>query len=75
MLIAFVPACSDDKTMPDLSGMRKDEAAAALRANGIRDWTEKWSEGSNPLVVVDQEPDAGEPVDLDTEVLISLSGR
>ena len=69
-------ACTDDGvTMPDLSGMRKDEATATLRENGIEDWSENWSEGPNPLVVVDQEPNPGEPVGSDTEVEISLSGE
>ena len=74
-LTLSLSACSDETTMPDLSGMRKDEAAATLREHGIDDWTEKWSEGPNPLVVVDQVPDPGETVDEDTEVEISLSGN
>ena len=76
MLAVFVLACSSESTtMPDLSGMREEEASAVLRANGIEDWTVEWAEGENPMVVVDQEPDAGQPVEPDTEVVISLSGR
>ena len=76
MLAVFVLACSSESTtMPDLSGMREEEASAVLRDNGIEDWTVEWAEGENPMVVVDQEPDAGQPVEPDTDVVISLSGR
>ncbi len=61
--------------MPDLSGMREQEASEALRDSGIEDWTVRWTEGPKPMVVVDQEPDAGRPVDPETEVLIILSGE
>ena len=75
LAMSFLFACSSESTMPDLSGMREREASAALRESGIEDWTVKWAEGPNPLVVIDQEPDAGRPVGPETDVLISLSGE
>lgn len=65
---------SDDPTMPDLSGMREDEATTVLEEEGIENVTVEWHEGTTPMVVVDQEPDAGESVLDDTEVRIVLSG-
>ena len=74
--VLTLPGCSSrERTMPDLSGMREDEATAVLEEEGIEDWTVEWHEGANPMVVVDQEPEAGEPVIDDSEVRIVLSGE
>ena len=61
--------------MPDLSGIREDEATAALEEEGIEDWTVEWHEGTKPMVVVDQEPDEGDSVSENSEVQIVLSGQ
>ena len=61
--------------MPDLHGLDKDESSETMEESGIDDYTVEWHEGENPLVVVDQVPDAGETIDDETEVRIVLSGR
>ncbi|HYN35359.1 MAG TPA: PASTA domain-containing protein [Actinomycetota bacterium] len=60
--------------MPDLTGMRNDESTEAMDEAGIEDYTVEWREGSDPLVVIDQTPEAGEPVTSETEVSVTLSG-
>ena len=76
-LVLLAPvACSKDETvMPDLSGMREIEATEALKNAGIDDWTVGFSQGPNPMVVTDTNPEAGEAVEPDTEVKITLDGR
>lgn len=75
-LVFILLACSPgDPTMPDLSGLHKDEATEALQSEGIEDWTVEWHEGTKPMVVVNQEPEAGAPVTDDSEVRITLSGE
>ena len=75
-LSLFLSSCSSgDVTMPDLSGMSKDAATRTLEDAGIKDWTEEWQEGTKPLVVIDQVPEAGETVSDDTEVRVVLSGE
>ena len=66
---------SGDPTMPDLLGMREDEATAVLEEEGIEDVTVEWHEGTKPMVVVDQEPEAGDSVSDNSEVRIVLSGE
>ena len=74
--VFVLPVCSSgDPTMPDLSGMSKDEATFILLKEGVEDWTVEWHEGANPLVVVDQEPEPGDPVTEETEALVVLSGE
>ena len=74
--VLTLPGCaSGDPTMPDLLGMREDEATAVLEEEGIEDWTVEWHEGAKPMVVVDQEPEAGDSVSSNSEIRIVLSGE
>ena len=61
--------------MPDLSGMSKDGATFILLKEGVEDWTVEWHEGTKPTIVIDQEPEAGDSVSDNSEVLIVLSGE
>ncbi len=75
LAISSFACSSEEATMPELFGMREDEASEALTENGIDDWTVEWHEGENPSVVVNQKPKPGLPVEQETEVLIILSGK
>lgn len=75
LVLVSAVACSNDLVMPDLEGMRNHESEEAMDEAGISDYTIEWREGSDPLVVIDQTPGAGEPVMSETEVSVTLSGR
>ena len=74
LAVLSLGACSEREVMPDLTGMTKDEYGEALNDAGIVKWSEIWREGDNPLKVISQTPQAGEPVTAATEVRITVSG-
>lgn len=75
LLLVTPVACSNDLVMPDLTGMSNDESAEAMEDAGIEDYTVHFVEGPNPLEVIDQDPDPGEPINSESEVLVNLSGN
>jgi PASTA domain len=75
MLLSSVACSKGESVMPDVHGMREDAASDALGDAGIEDWTVRFIEGSKPMVVKDQDPEPGEIVDSETEILITLDGR
>ena len=75
LVVVLSGACSNDVVMPDVMGMNKDDYKETMYARRIVDWTEEWREGDKPLKVIYQSPEEGTPIQEDTEIHVTLSGR